>query len=205
MNILFYDTETNKLVNNDLPYDHESQPVALQIGAMLYNTELERPLHKVSMLINWPAIEVDEGAARVHGLTPEILKHGVSHDEAMRYLHNVAYYADSCIGFNVGFDRTVVCSSMGKATGLMGTAGAKGAAALLHDKPHYDIMKPLTNVCKIPGRYGYKWPKLTEAYRLLVNPRGFEGAHDAMADIQATFELWQWCIKNNVELADITI
>ena len=41
-------------------------------------------------------------------------------------------------------------------------------------------------VLKLPGRYGnYKWPKLEEAYKFLVDPAGFEDAHDALVDVKA--------------------
>jgi DNA polymerase III epsilon subunit-like protein len=42
-----------------------------------------------------------------------------------------------------------------------------------------------TNFCKIKGKYGkYKWPTLTELHEKLFN-EGFEGAHDALADVEA--------------------
>ena len=56
--------------------------------------------------------------------------------------------------------------------------------------PCYCTMKSLTNVMKLPGRFGnYKWPTLMEAYKEFVDPAGFEGAHDAMNDVNATVEL----------------
>lgn len=192
MNILFYDTETDCLVNRSAEYHHDSQPVALQIGAMLYNTDLERPLHKFTAILDWPGVQIDEGAAKVHGITPEIMSMGMEQNAALLTFKHMAMKADQFIGFNAGFDRIVMCSSFYRAM-------ASHVAASLWEKPHFDIMKPLTNVCKIPGKYGYKWPKLSEAYRLLINPKGFDGAHDAMADIMATFELWKWCNDNNVK------
>lgn len=41
-----------------------------------------------------------------------------------------------------------------------------------------------TNLCEIPGNYGFKWPKLSELHRFLFN-KDFEGAHDAMSDVIA--------------------
>lgn len=42
-----------------------------------------------------------------------------------------------------------------------------------------------TDYCKIPGQYGsYKWPKLDELHLKLFN-EGFDGAHDALADVEA--------------------
>lgn len=48
-----------------------------------------------------------------------------------------------------------------------------------------DTMVAATDYCKIPGVYGYKWPKLIELHRKLFGC-DFEDAHDAMADITAT-------------------
>ena len=46
-------------------------------------------------------------------------------------------------------------------------------------------MKSSTGYCKIPGNYGYKWPKLSELHLKLFG-EDFEEAHDASADINAT-------------------
>jgi len=45
-------------------------------------------------------------------------------------------------------------------------------------------MKGSANICKIPGRHGYKWPNLTELHTYLFK-KGFEEAHDAEADVKA--------------------
>ena len=42
-----------------------------------------------------------------------------------------------------------------------------------------------TDFCKIPGYFGYEWPKLQELYHKLFGC-DFEDAYDAMADITAT-------------------
>ena len=46
-------------------------------------------------------------------------------------------------------------------------------------------MESSTGYCRIPGPYGYKWPKLSELHRKLFG-EDFAEAHNAAADIQAT-------------------
>lgn len=49
-------------------------------------------------------------------------------------------------------------------------------------------MSLTTDLCKIPhpkGWKSYKWPKLIELHQFLFK-EGFDGAHDALADIEAT-------------------
>ncbi len=41
-----------------------------------------------------------------------------------------------------------------------------------------------TDLCKLPGNYGYKWPKLSELHKCLFD-KDFEGAHDALSDVLA--------------------
>jgi DNA polymerase III subunit epsilon len=42
-----------------------------------------------------------------------------------------------------------------------------------------------TEYCRIPGPYGFKWPKLTELHLKLFG-EGFDEAHNAAVDINAT-------------------
>ena len=46
-------------------------------------------------------------------------------------------------------------------------------------------MEQSTELCKIPGAYGFKWPKLEELHSYLFG-KTFDNAHDALADVRAT-------------------
>ena len=46
-------------------------------------------------------------------------------------------------------------------------------------------MQASTNYCRLPGPYGYKWPKLSELHIKLFG-EDFDEAHNASADINAT-------------------
>ena len=54
----------------------------------------------------------------------------------------------------------------------------------LYEKEHICTMNASTDFCKIPGPYGYKWPKLEELYKILFD-ESFN-AHNALDDIRAT-------------------
>ena len=53
------------------------------------------------------------------------------------------------------------------------------------NKPTVCTMKSSTDFCKLPGKYGYKWPTLQELYKILFG-EGFGNAHNSLSDIQAT-------------------
>lgn len=54
-------------------------------------------------------------------------------------------------------------------------------------KERFCTMLATVNICKIPGNYGYKWPKLEELYTKVFG-NNFEGAHDALNDVVACKE-----------------
>lgn len=193
--ILFYDTETSGLPES-LPLNHERQPYCLQIGAGLYDDDSKEWMQKVSMLLyHGRKIAINERALSVHGISNEKMKRsGVPAGSAFFVFQAMAHIADKHIAYNGAFDRKIIAAGMHK------LLCPEKVIKDFMDKPLFDIMKPLTPVCKIPGRMGgYKWPKLTEAYTKLINPKGFDDAHDAFADIMATFELWEYCQGHKIE------
>lgn len=46
-------------------------------------------------------------------------------------------------------------------------------------------MQASTDLCRLPGPYGFKWPKLSELHYKLFG-FDFKEAHDASVDINAT-------------------
>ncbi|MCB0370460.1 MAG: 3'-5' exonuclease, partial [Bdellovibrionales bacterium] len=51
-------------------------------------------------------------------------------------------------------------------------------------------MKSSVDYCKLPGRYGFKWPKLEELYDVCFSEK-LENAHDALVDVRATQRCFQ--------------
>ena len=70
----------------------------------------------------------------------------------------------------------------------------------LFSKELFCTMIASKNFCEIPGKYGFKWPKLSELYIKLFG-EDFEEAHNASADIEATAKcFWKLMDKNIIEL-----
>ena len=61
-------------------------------------------------------------------------------------------------------------------------------------KPKYCTMKLSTDYCKLPGKKGFKSPRLAELHQVLFGS-GFDNAHNALADVEATARCF-WELKN---------
>lgn len=183
MAILYYDTETTGTYDFKLPPEHESQPDMVQLGLLLQDDC--REIAKVSMLVV-PGKDVSPGAEAVHGISSAYAKQfGVHPLVALWTFHALALRADTLVAYNNQFDDGILRRAYSQFTSMNYTDVDKIT--------HRCCMKAATPLCKLPGgRNGqYKWPKLEEAYKILVDPAGFDGAHDALADVMATAAVWE--------------
>jgi DNA polymerase III epsilon subunit-like protein len=80
---------------------------------------------------------------------------------------------DLLIAHNMGFDSKIIGAEMLR----LGLDTGKQVKK-------FCTKETLTNYCQIPTRWGFKWPTLLEAHLKLFGT-GFDGAHDALADVKA--------------------
>jgi DNA polymerase III subunit epsilon len=183
MKITIFDTETTGLFKNGLGRGHPEQPDMVQLA--MINLELDpnddsnnwKEVACINMLIKDQKPSEDK-ALETHGKTTELLqKFGVPRRLAISNFYHTIADTDILVAHNIEFDLNI----LGHAFALEGIK--------FPDLPRsFCTMKTSTDICQIPapnGRRGYKWPKLIEAYKILVDPEGFEGAHDALADVRA--------------------
>lgn len=180
--ILFFDTETTGFPHKSKPVDHPDQPHLVQLAAMLTEDD-GRPVSQFSFIID-PGVEngvrIPSGAAAVHGIDEErCWRMGLKYSVALAAFEDLYMRADLIVGHNVDFD-----------VEIMGIAFARSYGFRM-DAPRFCTMKSSTDVCCIPstraattGAGGYKWPKLSEAYKHFTG-LDLEGAHDAMNDLLA--------------------
>ncbi|MCR6673288.1 exonuclease domain-containing protein [Devosia ginsengisoli] len=121
-------------------------------------------------------------ASAVNGLTTEFLaEHGVPVAEVLAAYEEAIAAGYIIVAFNAQFDTKVMRAELRRA----------GRPDLFEQTPNICVMRPLTDILKLPSRrgpaWGYKWPNLAEAcaHFGIVN----ENAHDAMGDAVAAMEI----------------
>jgi DNA polymerase III epsilon subunit-like protein len=186
---VFFDTETTGFPNKQHPYGHISQPWVIQF-AMIVRKD-GKVLKEEEHLVNIP-VDVPENITQITGLTKEDLQDGETSEFIYSLFYNTIKTADKVIGHNISFDLELMR--------IMSHRVQKEKRGRL--TPTYICtMKSAVPICKIPGKYkGYKWPNLTEAYKIIVDDKGFEKAHTALADVKACMAVYDELVKRGANL-----
>lgn len=194
---LFFDTETTGMANFKLPPNDPSQPRLVQLAAILEDNS-GKELCSMNLIVKPEGFEIPAEASNIHGITTEEAQQfGQDRLSVLNMFYSLVCMAELMVGHNISYDLFII----------------RGELMRVPVRPYSDVdmtfifkqkfctMLKSTNIVKLPstsGRGGYKWPKLQEAYEFAFGKK-FEGAHDAMADIRATKELYYWINSQNKE------
>lgn len=183
---LFFDTETT-----GVPKDYNAPaiewPRMVQLAWLMFD-EKRVKIDEGNLIIKPEGYEIPKAAANVHGITTKMaLEKGTDLEGVLTVFKERLDKAKYIIGHNVSFDRKIL------------------RGELIRKKVEYDssnkikicTMRLSTKYCAIPNKFGFKWPKLQELHEKLFG-KEFEGAHDAMADIQATARCFWELVKIGV-------
>ena len=132
-------------------------------------------------------------AAECHIVRPEgftipadsTVIHGISQERALAegepvsdvlnaFVKAVEFPFDAVVAHNFEYDRNVVGAELLRA----------GFSSQLFERPWCCTMKTTTHLVRLPGPYGFKWPRLDELHAFLFGSV-YEGAHDAARDVEA--------------------
>lgn len=185
---LFFDTETSDKLNFKNPPHLASPdfPWIVQLGAIL--AEKGIVYGELNIVIRAAGRTIAPGAQEVHNISVETAdRTGVTESTAARMFLELLACADKYICHNVAFDSWMI-------RGLL-TRSAKRFLSDFDAKPSYCTMLSTTGLCRLPGPYGFKWPKLIELHKHLFEGEGFVGAHDAMFDVRATMKCYYELVK----------
>lgn len=178
---LFFDTETSGLPQRySVPFhvSLDNWPRIVSLSWILTDSE-GNEISKGSSIVKPDGFLIEKGSIRIHGITQEkALKEGMPLKQVLlNFLEDYQRFFDNTIlvAHNMNFDCNVLFSE------LMRTFPEHSWMGL---KPTICTMLSLTNFCELPGRPGYKWPKLEELHWILFN-KGFDNAHNSMADTEA--------------------
>ena len=174
---LFFDTETTGLPKNwKAPVtDVNNWPRLVQLAYLFYD-ENGNKISEGDYIIKPEGFIIPTEASKVHGISTErAINEGKPLQAVLQDFQVLINKAEYLIAHNISFDEKIVGSEflrnqMADSTSL---------------KRKICTMQSTTNFCAIVGPYGFKWPTLLELHYKLFRT-GFEEAHNAAADINAT-------------------
>ena len=180
---LFFDTETsNKFNFKTAKYTDSDFPWVVQLGAVLAEDDIA--YSEINVIIQPEGRSITEGAQRVHNISIETAeKTGIFENSIISVFQKLMNNAETLVAHNFAFDSQLMAA-------MFHRNGEKQVAKqLVEEIPYFCTMKGSTSLCKLPGVYSWKWPKLSELYTFLFKEQ-MVGAHDAFYDIKATMRCY---------------
>jgi len=170
---LVFDTETTGLPRSwrAPASDVHNWPRVVQIAWQAFD-DADRLIQSRAFVIRPDGFTIPEAAEKVHGIsTARAQKDGIPISDALQAFLEILENSRVLVGHNISFDLSVVGAELHRV--------GKGRA--LQSKSQLCTMRNSTDFCELPGRYGYKWPTLTELHSKLFGEEAKE-THDAAAD-----------------------
>jgi DNA polymerase-3 subunit epsilon len=174
---LFFDTETTGLPRNwKAPVtDLNNWPRMIQIAWILCDDKGNH-IESDDFIIKPENFEIPRDASRVHGISTEkAINEGVALEMVLKKFNELVEQADYIVAHNISFDEKILGAELLR----------KRIQSNFNRKRKLCTMQSSTDYCRLPGPYGYKWPKLSELHIKLFGV-DFDDAHDASVDINAT-------------------
>ena len=183
---LFFDTETTGLPGNwNAPVtDLDNWPRLVQIAWLQYDHK-GRKVSGRDYIIKPEGFTILDEASQIHGIsTDRALQEGVSLQKVLEEFSSMIDESTFLVAHNMSFDEKIVGAEFLR----------QRVKNSFSETERICTMKATTDYCKLPGKYGYKWPKLSELHIKLFK-NDFEEAHDASVDIAACAKCF-WELKN---------
>lgn len=192
MSYLVIDTETTGLVRFDLPSIHPLQPHLVQLAAILFDDNHNEQA-SINVMVkpcdNWI---IPDDVVKIHGITTEHAnQYGIMPAIVAEMFYELSRNADLIVAHNIAFDIIVMENFLSLFHGIEYFSYLK----------MFCTMKASTDICKINNDYGggrYKWPKLSEAYRIIVGKEiDKEQSHGALYDAKCCAEIYRELMRRN--------
>ena len=165
------------------PDDTSVQPHLIQLGMILVESGNWKVMARHSLRVRLPqGVVMDPGARAAHGIgEEECNEFGLAPSMACQLFRATALQADLVVAHNLRFDQIVMRAACARADVELDWADAV---------PGYCTMEGATSVLELPGKKGYKWPTLAEAYAHFSGEE-LKGAHDAAVDAEACLLIYR--------------
>ncbi len=173
--------------------DLDNWPRLVQLAWQLHD-EKGRLLSNKNYIIRPEGFTIPYNSEKVHGIsTKRALEEGHPLQEILQIFREDVAQTKYLVGHNIGFDIHVVGSEFLRTALVMPFDG----------KSELDTKDISTNFCALPGGKGgkFKWPTLTELHQKLFGV-GFEDAHDAAYDVDATARCFFGLINQKIQVTE---
>ena len=152
--------------------DLENWPRIVQLAWAAYDAE-GAEINSACSTIKPDGWTIPDEAAAVHGInTDAAILNGIPIAEALEDLRAIVAKCQVLVAHNIGFDYPVVSAEFLRLDDSVPLAEMKRCCTMAIG----------TDLCKLPGRYRFKWPRLDELHSFLFGVAP-EQLHDAMADV----------------------
>lgn len=188
MKIIVFDTETTGFPSASGRL--EDQPYVCQFGAVVIDCDMAaRKLKEVERIDQFlrPLVPIPSDASRVHGIRDADVANAPTFADYADRLAALFANTHVAVGHNLDFDRKVLENEF--------TRVGKPRAFL--PSQTFDTMTAGVDLCRLPGKSGYKYPTLTELYRHFFNTE-FANAHHALDDVIATAKVMQEYLRRGI-------
>ena len=187
---LIFDTETTGFPNEKVSPDDPSQARIVQLAFVLLDEHLNEKAAYSTLVHPKGKWQVPTGAQAVHGIsTKDCEKYGAPNEVVMSAFDAAWNSSKKRVAHNIAFDKKLVNIERWLINAREPYSWSEGTIC---------TMELMTPICKLPnknGRAGYKWPKLSEAYKH-VTGQELQGAHDALADVRGCVTVLKWLVAN---------
>lgn len=183
--VLFYDSETTGLPVWNEPSEGENQPHIVELAAKLVDLESRNVIAELNTIIKPDGWVIPAEMTEIHGISTEkALAEGIAESEALSQFMTLWRQSNFRAAHNQSFDERIIRIAikryLSEEVAEQWKAGEKQCTGL--------ITKPLMQMPP-KGKYGWKMPKLSEAYEHYVG-KPMENAHRAMSDVDACIAVY---------------
>lgn len=174
---LIFDTETTGLPRDySAPItDFDNWPRLVQLAWQVHD-HTGKLMSSGNYIVKPEGFTIPFNSEKIHGIsTKKAQVEGHDLEFVLKEFRKDMDKAYFLVGHNVSFDESVMGAEYLR----------KKIPSAIIDKPKIDTKDESTQYVAIPGGRGFKWPTLGELHHKLFDI-GFEDAHDAAADVEAT-------------------
>lgn len=186
---LFFDTETTGVPKNyNAPVsDSSNWPRLVQLSWILAQDN-GNVISKKDFIIKPTGFIIPPESIKLHGITmTRAINEGVELEFAISVFLEDVTKASILVGHNIDFDIKIVGAELYRLKIENPLEGMKSICT----------MKSSIDYCAIPGKFGYKWPKLDELYKELFDCT-FDDQHNSASDVLATMKCFFELKKQNI-------